>query len=125
MRPTPIALALASALAAAAPAAAAPAAARPRSPRPTATARLPAVETWKLDNGLEVAFSPRPGSPVVSVQVWYRAGSADDPAGKRGLARLFETLMFDGSTRLRPGDHRGRATTGPTSSRSAGPAARR
>jgi zinc protease len=85
-----------------------PAAARAR-PAPAGTARpvpLPAVETWKLPNGLEVAFAALPGSPVVSVQAWYRVGAADDPAGKRGLARLFETLMLSGSARVRPGDHR-------------------
>jgi zinc protease len=82
----------------------APAEAQPARPAPRAA--LPAVETWSLDNGLEVAFAAMPSSPVVSVQLWYRVGAVDDPAGKRGLARVFESLMFAGSGRVRPGDHR-------------------
>lgn len=65
----------------------------------------PEVDTWVLDNGLSVAHVHRPGTPVVSVQVWYRAGTADEPDDKRGVSRLFETLMFSGSDRVRPGDH--------------------
>jgi zinc protease len=67
---------------------------------------LPPVERWQLASGMTVVHAPIAGSAVAAVQVWYRAGAVEDPAGKRGLARLFETLMFAGSTRLRPGDHR-------------------
>jgi zinc protease len=85
---------------------AAPAAARPVAPPPAPTAGMPAVHTAYLDNGLEMAIAEVPGSPVVTVQVWYRAGAVDDPTGKHGLSHLFETLMFEGSARMRPGAHR-------------------
>ncbi|WP_428268784.1 M16 family metallopeptidase [Haliangium sp.] len=68
---------------------------------------LPAVETWTLDNGLQVAFQRVDGAPVVAVGVWYRAGSKDEPRERQGLARMFERLMFLGSERVRPGAHAG------------------
>jgi zinc protease len=47
-----------------------------------------------LDNGLRVTILPDPSMPVVATQVWYRVGSADEDPGSRGLAHLFEHLMF-------------------------------
>jgi zinc protease len=70
-----------------------------------APAEAPPVVRWSLVNGLEVALVSRP-SPAVAVQVWYRAGSADEPADKRGVAHMFEHLMFEGSARVKPKDHR-------------------
>jgi len=64
------------------------------------------VVTWTLDNGLSVAYVHRPAAPVASVQMWYRAGTRDEPNDRRGVARLFEYLMFMGSDRVRTGDHR-------------------
>src|SRR5262245_51234081 len=64
------------------------------------------IETWTLSNGLTVARVERQRAPMVTVQVWYRFGSKDEPAGQRGAARVLERLMFEGSERVRPGDHR-------------------
>ena len=47
-----------------------------------------------LPNGLSVSILPDATSPVVSTQVWYQVGSAHEDAGSRGLAHLFEHLMF-------------------------------
>ena len=47
-----------------------------------------------LANGLRVLSSDSPASPTVSVQVWYRVGSKDDPEGRSGFAHLFEHMMF-------------------------------
>ncbi|HUH01731.1 MAG TPA: pitrilysin family protein [Kofleriaceae bacterium] len=66
---------------------------------------LPIIETWTLPNGLQVAHVPSHRAPVVSVQVWYRAGSKDEPANRRGLARVVQHALFQGSTHVRPGDH--------------------
>jgi zinc protease len=44
-------------------------------------------------------------APVVSVQLWYRAGSKDEPRDRRGLAQVLKHLMFRGSTHLRPDAH--------------------
>lgn len=47
----------------------------------------------RLANGLQVVSVPHRGA-VVSVQVWYRVGGKDDPAGRSGFAHLFEHMMF-------------------------------
>jgi zinc protease len=47
-----------------------------------------------LDNGLRVTIVADASMPVVATQVWYRVGSADEDPGSRGLAHLFEHLMF-------------------------------
>ncbi len=47
-----------------------------------------------LDNGLQVLSLEDHSSPNVSVHVWYRVGSKDDPQGRSGFAHLFEHLMF-------------------------------
>lgn len=65
----------------------------------------PTVEEFRLDNGLEVVFVRSARVPVVTVQVWYKVGTRDEPNGRRGMARFFERLMFQGSTRVKPGDH--------------------
>jgi zinc protease len=67
---------------------------------------LPSIHEVKLKNGLSVAHVERAGLPMVTVQVWYRFGSSDEPAGQHGAARVFERLMYMGSERLRPEDHR-------------------
>jgi predicted Zn-dependent peptidase len=69
-----------------------------------ATGRI-AVERFTLSNGLEVLLAPDRTSQVVAVDVWYGAGSRDEPAGKAGLARMFERLMFAGSANLPQGSH--------------------
>jgi zinc protease len=58
----------------------------------------PGYVSTKLANGLEVSILPDPAAPIVATQVWYHVGSANEDAGSRGLAHLFEHLMF-GATR--------------------------
>lgn len=54
-------------------------------------------EKYKLDNGLEVILHRNTNIPVVSVNIWYKVGSANERKGKTGLAHLFEHMMFQGS----------------------------
>ena len=56
-----------------------------------------ALRQRTLANGLQVVSLPTAGPAAggtVSVQVWYRVGGKDDPAGRSGFAHLFEHLMF-------------------------------
>src|SRR5665647_371696 len=62
-----------------------------------APADSPAISHFKLDNGMEVVVIPDHRAPVVTHMVWYRNGSADDPAGKSGIAHFLEHLMFKGT----------------------------
>ncbi|MGV8831993.1 MAG: M16 family metallopeptidase [Devosia sp.] len=63
-----------------------------------------AVEHFTLDNGLEVVVIPDHRAPVVTHMVWYKVGSADEPAGKSGIAHFFEHLMFKGTARHPAGE---------------------
>jgi zinc protease len=67
--------------------------------------RLPPVETFALSNGLAVAVLRSDVAPVVSVQVWYHAGSKDEPRDRRGTAHMFEHLLFRGTQHVRPELH--------------------
>jgi zinc protease len=51
----------------------------------------------KLTNGLEYILYQDKSIPLVSVNVWYKVGSAYEKKGKTGLAHLFEHMMFQGS----------------------------
>ena len=55
------------------------------------------LQNYVLDNGLEVILVRDTTAPTVAVDIWFRVGSANDPAGKSGFAHLFEHMMFEGS----------------------------
>src|SRR6185503_3782175 len=67
--------------------------------------RLSAIETFALANGLQVAVLRNDSAPIVSVQVWYHAGSKDEPRDRRGSAHMFEHMMFKGTQHLRSEAH--------------------
>jgi zinc protease len=52
------------------------------------------LQQRRLANGLAVVLIPGASTTMASVQVWYRVGGKDDPAGRSGFAHLFEHLMF-------------------------------
>jgi len=66
--------------------------------------RYPIAER-RLDNGLRVLASHDPIAPGVTLNLWYRVGSGDDPEGGSGFAHLFEHLMFAGSAHVASGEH--------------------
>jgi len=61
--------------------------------------KLPTIpfEKYKLKNGLEVILSEDHTIPLVSVNIWYHVGPANEKAGRTGFAHLFEHMMFEGS----------------------------
>jgi len=61
-------------------------------------------ETFTLENGMQVVVLPNHRAPVVLHMVWYKAGSADEPAGKSGVAHLLEHLMFKGTPKHPDGE---------------------
>jgi zinc protease len=63
-----------------------------------------AVTDFTLDNGMQVVVVEDHRAPVVMHMVWYRAGSADEPAGKSGIAHFLEHLMFKQTENLAPGE---------------------
>ena len=68
---------------------------------PASAAPVPGLRSFTLDNGLTVVVIEDHRAPVVAQMVWYRVGSADDPAGQSGLAHFLEHLMFKATDELR------------------------
>lgn len=66
---------------------------------PAPAHRLPSIpfEKYSLKNGLEVILSEDHTLPLVSVNLWYHVGAANEKAGRTGFAHLFEHMMFEGS----------------------------
>ncbi|MDJ0627818.1 MAG: pitrilysin family protein [Rhodobacter sp.] len=62
------------------------------------------VSTFTLDNGLEIVVLEDRRAPVVVHMVWYKAGAADEPPGKSGIAHYLEHLLFKGTDDLAPGE---------------------
>src|ERR1041385_1251919 len=50
-----------------------------------------------LKNGLKVVVCEKPGNDFVETEVWYRCGSKDEKPGIRGMAHMFEHMMFRGT----------------------------
>jgi zinc protease len=71
----------------------------------TAQAGSIAYEAFTLPNGLHVLYSEDHSTPIVSVDVWYNAGSRNERPGRSGFAHLFEHMMFEGSAHVKKGEH--------------------
>ncbi len=67
---------------------------RPLQPHPVT---FPPFEIKKLANGLTVVLVSQNEQPAVSVRLIVRAGAAQDPKGKLGLAMLTATLLDQGA----------------------------
>ena len=82
---------------------------RPRKAAPATPAEVSApkldVKSWTLANGLEVLFLADHHAPIATVQVFYHVGSKDEHVGIRGVAHMFEHMMFKGSAHVPPEEH--------------------
>jgi len=58
------------------------------------------VTTFTLDNGLSFVVVERPEAPVVSFHTYADVGSINEPAGRTGLAHMFEHMAFKGTTSI-------------------------
>lgn len=63
------------------------------------------LQKHKLENGLDVVLCRDTSNPLVCVNLLYKTGSVNDPAGKTGTAHLFEHMMFQGSVNVEKGKH--------------------
>lgn len=70
-----------------------------------AAAAPPGIVDARLPNGLEVTIVPDAALPVVATQTWFRVGAANERSGERGLAHLFEHLMFGATTHRGEGEY--------------------
>ena len=70
-----------------------------RPPRPVEArpVKFPPYELRKLPNGLQVVIVSHHEQPSVSVRMIVRAGAAQDPKGKMGVAMMTATLLDQGA----------------------------
>ncbi|MCB0414608.1 MAG: insulinase family protein, partial [Bdellovibrionales bacterium] len=59
---------------------------------------------YQLKNGMTVILVESHKSPVVSVQMWVKTGSADEKKGEEGLSHFIEHLVFKGSDKYGVGE---------------------
>lgn len=59
---------------------------------------------YQLKNGLTVLHVESHKSPVVSIQMWVRTGSADEKKGEEGLSHFIEHLVFKGTKKFGVGE---------------------
>ncbi|MGV6839639.1 MAG: M16 family metallopeptidase [Planktomarina sp.] len=71
---------------------------------PAALAAKDNVTNFHLSNGMEVVVIEDTRAPIVVHMVWYKAGSADEPAGTSGIAHYLEHLMFKATETLASGE---------------------
>ena len=66
---------------------------------------LPTIkfEKYTLANDLVVILSEDHRLPLVSTNIWYHVGPANELPGRTGFAHLFEHMMFEGSKHV-PGN---------------------
>lgn len=58
------------------------------------------VTTFSLSNGLTFVVIERHDAPVVSFHTYADVGSINEPAGRTGLAHMFEHMAFKGTTTI-------------------------
>jgi zinc protease len=62
------------------------------------------VARTRLNNGLTVLVRENHNAPVVAIQIWIDAGSADEKDSQRGLAHFHEHMLFKGTKRRAVGE---------------------
>ena len=75
-----------------------------QAPAPSGSRLDVAFTQFTLPNGLHVILHEDHTVPLVTVNVWYHAGSAREKPGRTGFAHLFEHLMFMVSKNAKYGD---------------------
>lgn len=86
--------------------------AKPSVKLPAESGAKPAIDVPKivytkfvLPNGLTVVLHEDHSAPLVVIHLDYHVGSKDEVPGKRGLAHVFEHIMFEGSAHVAPNEH--------------------
>ena len=74
-------------------------------PAPGSAQQRLQFEDYRLENGLRVILVEDHTVPVVTIDLWYDVGSANERPGRSGFAHLFEHMMFQGSGHVAKGEH--------------------
>lgn len=59
---------------------------------------------FQLKNGLKVLLLESHKSPVISVQMWVKTGSADEKKNEEGISHFIEHLVFKGTEKYKVGE---------------------
>jgi zinc protease len=59
---------------------------------------------FQLKNKLNVLLIESKKSPVISVQMWVKTGSADEKKGEEGISHFIEHLVFKGTEKFKVGE---------------------
>ncbi len=62
------------------------------------------LKQFQLKNGLKVLFVESHKSPVISIQMWVRTGSADEKKKEEGISHFIEHLVFKGTRKYAVGE---------------------
>ncbi|MEF2070248.1 M16 family metallopeptidase [Consotaella aegiceratis] len=62
------------------------------------------IDSFTLDNGLQVVVIPDHRAPIVTHMIWYKVGAADEQPGVSGIAHFLEHLMFKGTEKHPEGE---------------------
>lgn len=62
------------------------------------------IHEFTLDNGLRAVVMPNHFAPVLTYKTVFQVGSKDEKTGKRGIAHLFEHMMFRETKKLKNGE---------------------
>ncbi len=60
------------------------------------------VHEYRLENGLGLLVLPRRDLPILSLQIWYKTGSAHERPGETGLAHFLEHMYSLGTKSFGP-----------------------
>ncbi|CAI8843194.1 zinc protease [Pseudomonas sp. IT-196MI5] len=64
----------------------------------------PATQDFVLDNGLKVVVREDHRSPIVTAQLWIKAGSSYELPGQSGLSHALEHMVYKGSSKACAGE---------------------
>jgi predicted Zn-dependent peptidase len=70
---------------------------KPPMPGPPPPLTLPRIQKQQLSNGLPVWIVEQHEVPVAQANLLFASGSADDPAGKFGIATLTASMLMEGA----------------------------
>lgn len=62
------------------------------------------LKKYQLKNGLQVLLVESHKSPVLSIQMWVKTGSADEKKGEEGISHFIEHLVFKGTRKYKVGE---------------------
>ena len=62
------------------------------------------IVSWTMANGMRIIVWPDSDIPNVALYLFVRAGGRNEYPGITGVAHFFEHMMFNGTSRLEPGE---------------------